>query len=96
MDADCPVVRHQVVVGNHLGLHMRVASQFVCLARQYNAKVRVLCNGAEADGKSILDIMTLGVGFGMSVELEARGPDAEEAVAALCDLISARLEQDDE
>jgi phosphotransferase system HPr-like phosphotransfer protein len=37
-----------------------------------------------------LDLTGLAAGFGMVLELGAHGPDAEEAVIALSDLISAR------
>ena len=85
-----PIARRRTEVGEAHGLHLRPAARFVEVAKRFAAEVRVRCNGAEADGKSIMDLMSLAAGFGMVVELEARGPDAEEAVAALADLISAR------
>lgn len=80
--------RRQALVGNAQGLHLRVAHQFVCLAQRYASEIRVRCDGAEAHGKSILDLMCLAARSGMVLELEASGPDAEEAVAALADLLS--------
>ena len=44
-----------------------------------------------ADGKHLLDLIGLAAGDGTVLELEAHGPDAEEAVTALADLISARF-----
>ncbi len=85
-----PIARRRAVVGNPLGLHLRTARQFVRLAQRYAAAIRVRCDGAVAQGKSVLDLMGLAAGFGMVLELEAHGPDAEEAVIALADLISAR------
>jgi phosphocarrier protein HPr len=85
-----PIARRRVVVGNPLGLHLRTAHQFVCLARRCAAEIRVRCDGAVAQGKSISDLMGLAAGFGMVLQLEAHGPDTEEAVIALADLISAR------
>jgi len=90
MIATHPIARRRTEVGDAQGLHLRPAAHFVDVAKRFAAEVRVRCNGAEADGKSIMDLMSLAAGFGMVVELEARGPDAEEAVAALADLISAR------
>jgi phosphotransferase system HPr (HPr) family protein len=57
---------------------------------RFAAEVRVRCDGAEADGKSVMELLCLAAGFGMALELEARGLDAEEAVITLADLISAR------
>lgn len=36
-----------------------------------------------ADGKSILDLATLAAECGTTLDIEAHGPDAEDAVAAL-------------
>jgi phosphotransferase system HPr (HPr) family protein len=90
MMAAIPIARRRTEVGEAHGLHLRPAARFVEVARRYAAEVRVRCNGSEADGKSVLDLMGLAAGFGMVLELEARGPDAGEAVIALADLISAR------
>ncbi len=75
--------RRQVEVTNPLGFHMRAASLFVQLSQQFRAEVRVCCNGRAANGRSILDLLTLAAEFGARIELEAIGPDAEAATAAL-------------
>jgi phosphocarrier protein HPr len=90
MIATSPIARCRTEVGEAHGLHLRPAARFVELAKRFAAEVRVRCNGSEADGKSVLDLVSLAAGFGMVLELEARGPDAGEAVIALADLISAR------
>ena len=79
--------RQRVEITNELGLHLRVANRLVQLAQQFQSEVRILWNGRVADGKSILDLMTLGAGAGAQLELEVSGPDSEEAVAALCELV---------
>ena len=56
-------------------------------------EVRVSCNGRAADGRSILDLMTLAAESGAQLELEAIGPDAEAATAALCSLIEDRFHE---
>jgi phosphocarrier protein HPr len=61
--------------------------------QRFDAKVRVSCNGLAADGRSILDLMTLTAECGTQLELEATGLDAEEAVAALCTLIEAQFHE---
>ena len=52
--------------------------------------------GKVSNGKSILDLMTLAAERGACLDLEARGPDAEAAVAALAALVLARFYEDDE
>ena len=45
------------------------------------------------NGKSILDLTTLAAECGTRLELEARGPDAVEAIDALADLVLARFHE---
>ncbi len=96
MSHDPPAVRRQVEILNSLGLHMRPADKFVKLATQFLSEIRVTYNGHEFNGKSILDLTSVGAECGTRLELEARGPDAEAAIAALAELVAARFHEDDE
>jgi phosphocarrier protein len=96
MSHDLSVVRHEVEILNYLGLHMRPADKFVRLALRYQAEIRVVHNGNEYNGKSILDLTSLAAERGTRLELEARGADAAEAIAALVELVAARFHEDDE
>ncbi len=89
------VARRQVEVLNALGLHLRPALKFVDLALKYQAEVRVHYNGNDFNGKSILDLTSLAAELGSRLELEARGPDASEAVEALADLFLARFHENE-
>jgi phosphocarrier protein len=81
------VARRQAGVGNVLGLHLRVADRFVKLANTFQSEVLIQCNGIVANGKSILSLISLGAECGTILVLEARGVDAEDAVAALSNLL---------
>lgn len=83
------LARREVGVNNILGLHLRVAGRFVELANAFQSDVRVCCNGIIADGRSILSLLSLAAECGTMLALEAEGSDAEDAVAALADVISA-------
>src|SRR4051812_39919097 len=93
MSHDPPVARRQVEIINSLGLHMRPADKFVKLALRFQSEIRVYHNGNEFNGKSILDLTSLAAECGTRLDLEARGPDAEEALQALADLVSARFHE---
>jgi cysteine desulfurase/selenocysteine lyase len=95
MSREPPVVRRFVEILNGLGLHMRPAVQFVALAGNYQSEIRVFRDGHEFDGRSILDLTAVAAGCGTRLELEARGPDAEEAVGALAALIAARFHEEE-
>jgi phosphocarrier protein len=95
MSHDPHVARRQIEIANPLGLHMRPADKFVKLALQYQSEVRVIHNGNEFNGKSILDLTSLAAECGTRLELEARGPDAAAAVEALEALVLARFHEDE-
>ena len=93
MSHDLPVARREVEITNSLGLHLRPADKFVRLAHQFQAEIRVLSKGKVINGKSILDLTTLAAECGTRLELEARGPDALEAIDALAELVLARFHE---
>ena len=90
MAENLPVARRQVGVSNVLGLHLRVAEKVVRLADAFQSEVRIHAKGAVADGKSILSLLSLAAECGTMLALVAQGCDAEDAVSALADLISAQ------
>lgn len=93
MSQETIVARRQVEITNSLGLHLRPADKFVKLALHYKSDIRVHYNGNQFNGKSILDLTSLAAECGTRLELEARGPDALEAIEALAELISARFHE---
>ena len=92
-DHAVPVARCPVIILNPVGLHLRPADLFVGVAKQFSAEIRVHRDGRAADGKSILDLAMLAAECGTRLELEARGPDADAARAALADLVTARFHE---
>jgi phosphocarrier protein len=90
------VARRQVLIVNTYGLHMRPSSKFVKLASSFQSEVWVHLEGKKVNGKSLLDMTTLGAQRGSTLELELRGPDAEQALAALADLVAAGFHMEEE
>lgn len=83
----------RVTIVNEEGLHLRAASLFVQLARRFQSQVDVVKDHERADGKSTpLQLTALGAQLGEEVLLEAAGPDADEALAALAGLIAGRFQ----
>jgi phosphotransferase system HPr (HPr) family protein len=80
-------VEKTVILINPQGFHARPAHMFMKLASQYQATVEILKGNEKINGKSILDLLTLGAGNGTTLCLRAVGDDAEDAVAALAQLI---------
>lgn len=83
------MARKETTVGPEEGLHARPAAEFVKRAKRFTAEITVSKGDREANAKSSLGIMSLGAKKGEEIVIHAEGDDAEEAVAALADFISA-------
>ena len=79
--------QREVTINNAQGFHARPAHLFVQLATQFQSQVRIIKGNEVIDGKSILDLLTLGAGNGTKLSLQVVGDDAEAACEALCKLI---------
>ena len=78
-----------VQVRNRLGMHARAAVRFVQIANGYKCEVKVVKDGQEANGKSIMGLLTLVAAHGVTMKLVCEGDDAEQAVIALADLVAS-------
>lgn len=83
-----------VLVCNRRGLHARASAKFVTLASQYDATVTVSKDGSDVLGTSIMGLMMLAAAMGDHIEIRAEGAQADEALAALVDLVSNRFGED--
>ncbi len=86
-------LRRTVTIKNRRGLHARAAARFVKLAGQFQATVSVLRNETMVSGLSIMGLMMLAAGPGVTIELRAEGSDAEAAIAALAALVEAGFDE---
>jgi len=89
------LVTRIVTVTNMRGLHARAAAKFVTLAERYGANVEVLRDGQTVSARSIMGLMMLGAAKGSSLELQADGWDAKEALDALAALVEAGFDERD-
>lgn len=81
----------EVRIANASGLHARPCSAFVTLAGQFESDLRVTYEGHEVNGKSILELMTLGAPEGATLLLRAAGADAERQIDSLAELVQGRF-----
>ena len=87
-------VGQEVVIRNEMGLHARSAGKIVKISEKFESQIRLCRDGNVADGKSILDILTLACPKGSVIRLEATGPDAELAIREIAGLISRGFEEE--
>jgi phosphocarrier protein len=80
---------------NEKGLHARASAKFVQMVEKFDAKVTVSRNGESVGGDSIMGLMMLAAGIGTSITVTATGPQAQEAIAALDQLVSSRFGEDE-
>lgn len=78
-----------VTISNPQGLHMRPAYLFAETASKFTSKVNLIKGDVRIDGKSVLDILTLGATQGTEILLEANGDDAQAAVDLLAQLVNS-------
>ncbi len=86
--------RRTVGICNQRGLHARASAKFVKLAASFDAEVRVGKDGQMVDARSIMGLMMLAAGIGCTVDIEADGPQAAEAVDALAALVEGRFDEE--
>ncbi|GGG02711.1 HPr family phosphocarrier protein [Paenibacillus abyssi] len=81
----------EVTIANDSGFHIRPAQLFSEKAATFKATILVKPNGTtvEADAKSILGLMTLGLEKGAVITIQAEGSDEEQAVTELAELVAS-------
>ena len=82
------MLESKIVVNNQLGLHARAAAQLVRLAENFVSQITIrrTDNGATADAKSILDVLTLAAAKGIEVAVEVEGADEAQALPAVVEI----------
>src|SRR5438046_4932510 len=87
------IVKESSIV-NRLGLHGRPAAMFVRIASRYRSEIWVEKEGEEVNGKSIMGLMMLAAGQGSKLRIRCEGPDADQAIEEIEELINARFNED--
>ncbi|TFH33079.1 MAG: HPr family phosphocarrier protein [Anaerolineales bacterium] len=83
--------RTRLTVHHPVGLHARPAAKFVQSASKFEAEITVANitkESAAINAKSILSVLTLGVHQGYDIEITADGPDEDEALKVLEQLVA--------
>ncbi len=79
----------EVQVVNKLGLHARPSAKLTATAGRFRSEVWVSRNGRRVNAKSIMGVMMLAAARGSTLVVEAEGPDADQAVAAVVELVAS-------
>jgi phosphocarrier protein len=83
------VRRASATIVNAKGLHARAAAKLAKLAVTFRSEITVARNEVSVSARSIMGLMMLAAAKGAAIEITARGPDAEAALAAVVALVES-------
>ena len=82
------MIEEILIITNKHGLHARPAAHFVKIAGRFKSDIKVVKDGLEINGKSIMGIMMLAAEPGSEITIITNGPDEREAMNALKKLVT--------
>lgn len=77
------------IIKNRLGLHARAAAVLVKTASRFLSDIKIIKDGVEADGKSILGILSFSASKGTNITVLTDGEDADIALNTIEELIES-------
>ncbi|AZZ96885.1 HPr family phosphocarrier protein [Pseudoalteromonas sp. R3] len=81
------------LIQNKLGLHARAASVLAELSAQFDANIMLFQGEKEAEGDSVLALLLLESSQGKEIKVVCEGPDAEQALRAIGNLIDDKFNE---
>lgn len=81
----------EFTVSNKRGIHARAAAKIVEVVEGFKSEVWLKKGNLQANGRSILDILSLACGCGARVMVEAEGPDESQVISALEELFRKKF-----
>jgi phosphocarrier protein HPr len=85
------MIKTTLTICNKLGLHARASAKLTKLASSFKSEVTMRRNDRSVNAKSIMGVMMLAAGLGVTVELEVHGDDEQRATDALTQLINTKF-----
>ena len=79
----------KVTITHNLGLHLRAAGALVQAAAQFKSEITISFGSLNANGKSIMSVLSLAAPCGAELTVSGQGEQADEAVDALITLIKS-------
>lgn len=83
-----------IVITNKLGLHARAAAKLTELAGQFKSDIHITRAQQRVNAKSIMGVMMLAAGLGVTVTIDAEGPDADQALIAITNLFASKFDEE--
>jgi phosphocarrier protein len=80
-----------VTISNKLGLHARASAKLTKLAGSFPCEVWLARGDRRVNAKSIMGVMMLAAGIGVTVEVETNGEREDEALEAIVALMNDKF-----
>lgn len=80
-----------VKILNESGLHARPAGVFVKKAATFLSDIRIEVNGKNVNGKSIMNLLSLGLKKDDEIKIIINGEDEKEAIEVLDNLVNSKF-----
>lgn len=81
----------EITISNKLGLHARAAAKLTQLASKFRSEIFISRDAKRVNAKSIMGVMMLAAGQGVTVHLDASGDDADQALAEIQNLFDSKF-----
>lgn len=76
------------VIIDETGIHARPATMLVQTASKFDSDIQLEYNGKKVNLKSIMGVMSLGVGKDAEITIYADGSDETDAIESISDVLS--------
>jgi phosphocarrier protein HPr len=86
-------IKSTFTILNQAGLHARPCALLVESLQPFASEIFITKGGESVNGKSIMGVMMLAAECGSSIEVVARGTDAEEAIERVRKLIESKFDE---
>jgi phosphocarrier protein HPr len=83
--------KRDIEIVNKLGLHARASAKLTQTATRFKCEVNLERNGRRVNAKSIMGVMMLAAGKGVTIQMETEGEDEADAMVALVALIEDKF-----
>ena len=80
-----------MTISNKLGLHARASAKLTKLAGSYPCEVWLARGDRRVNAKSIMGVMMLAAGIGVTVDIETDGEQEQEALDAIVALMNEKF-----
>ncbi|NLY26639.1 MAG: HPr family phosphocarrier protein [Alcaligenaceae bacterium] len=80
-----------IVISNKLGLHARAAAKLTQLAGKFASEIHIARGAQRVNAKSIMGVMMLAAGLGVTVRIDAEGSDADQALQSIQTLFDSKF-----